>query len=135
MKKILSLILAVSCLVGVMLFPSFSAETKTVTFYYEDIDVTVEIENHNNDYDDLKAIADAIAYGKDLNDGISVCGLTCTLFGHDIYTTKATRWDHKKFATAPRCLRETFDIEDCQRDGCDYLVRTLTESTRVNCCS
>lgn len=133
MKKILSLILAVSCLVGVMLFPSFSAETETVTFYYEDIDVTVEIENHNNDYDDLKAIADAIAYGKDLNDGISVCGLTCTLFGHDIYTTEATKYTHHKYTTAPHCLMEIYKIEDCQRDGCDYLVRTLKTSTRVNC--
>lgn len=60
-------------------------------------------------------------------------GLTCTLLGHKLESTNATKITHKARTTAPRCLQKTYLYEACTR--CDYETSTLISSKYISCCS
>lgn len=67
------------------------------------------------------------------NDGATTYGLTCTLLGHKIECTSVYTIEHKVRATSPRCLKKTYDYEECTR--CDYEKATLVNSMYIVCCS
>jgi len=60
-------------------------------------------------------------------------GLTCILFGHDTAIERWTLTYHKEHASAPRCIRNVYDVSACSR--CDYMASDLVLSIRVFCCS
>lgn len=66
-------------------------------------------------------------------DGTTTYGLTCTLLGHKIECTSVSVIEHKVRATSPRCLKETYDYEECTR--CDYEKATLVNKEYIICCS
>lgn len=67
------------------------------------------------------------------NDGATTYGLTCTLLGHNIKISSVSAVTHKASATAPRCLKKTYDYEECTR--CDYEQATLVDREYIYCCS
>ncbi len=67
------------------------------------------------------------------DDGATTYGLTCTLFGHNIKISSVSAVTHKVRATSPRCLKKTYDYEECTR--CDYEKATLVCSEYIGCCS
>lgn len=66
------------------------------------------------------------------NDGAETYGLTCTLLGHKLESSTAITITHKVRTTAPRCLREYYDLEACSR--CDYSNSTFLYSEYISCC-
>lgn len=66
-------------------------------------------------------------------DGTTTYGLTCTLLGHKIECTSVYTIEHKVRATSPRCLKKTYDYEECTR--CDYEQATLVDREYIICCS
>ncbi len=73
------------------------------------------------------------ATGEPTNDSSLTYGLTCTLLGHKIECTSVTTITHKVSSTSPRCLKRTYDYEECTR--CDYELATLVYSSYIVCCS
>lgn len=71
--------------------------------------------------------------GEPDKDGITTYGLTCTLLGHKIECTSISTIQHKVSATVPRCLKKTYDYEECTR--CDYEKSTLIASEYIFCCA
>lgn len=67
------------------------------------------------------------------NNGTTTYGLTCTLFGHNIKISSVSAVTHKARATSPRCLKQTYDYEECTR--CDYEKATLVNKVYIICCS
>lgn len=63
---------------------------------------------------------------------VSVEGILCLLFGHDLTTERMEYRIHRYYASIPRCLQEMYDISICSR--CDYMSSTLVFSMRVPCC-
>lgn len=66
------------------------------------------------------------------NDSTTTYGLTCTLFGHKIECTSISTINHKVSATSPRCLKKTYDYEECTR--CDYEKAILVCKEYIVCC-
>lgn len=130
MKKIIAIIMVVVSLFSVMSFSAFaenvSEDTITVVVneieFIFDADTTEEFRN--------KAIA---AYFNDSDENVATYGLMCNLFGHKLESEIITAITHKKRATDPRCLRETYNVETCSR--CDYLTKSLLGSSYISCCA
>ncbi len=129
MKKIIAIIMVVVSLFSVMSISAFAAEesedTITVTVneteFIFDANTTEEFRN--------KVIAD---YFNDSDEDVVTYGLMCTLFGHKLESKVITAITHKAKATAPRCLRERFDVQACSR--CDYITKDLISSSYISCC-
>jgi len=66
------------------------------------------------------------------NNETSTYGLMCTLFGHDIESTRASVIEHKVDVYEPRCYMTFYTIETCSR--CDYENIYSTGSTYTYCC-
>lgn len=129
MKRIIALIMAVVSLFCVMSV-SAGAEgvdegTVTVT-----VSQTVFVFDAETTEDFRDKFIESYFNGAD--DDATTYGLTCTLFGHKIETTSVTAVTHKAKATAPRCLREIYDVDNCTR--CDYTKSTLIDSSYISCC-
>ena len=129
MKKIISIILvivSIFSLTSISVYAEDANENKiTVTVneveFIFDADTTEDFRN--------KAIAH---YFNHEDDSAAVYGLTCTLLGHKIESSVITAVKHKVSSTAPRCLRETYNVETCSR--CDYTSSTLISSVYISCC-
>ena len=67
-----------------------------------------------------------------IDNGVSTYGITCTLFGHKIESTAVSTITHKVSSTSPRCLKRTYNYEECTR--CDYTNSTLILSEYIVCC-
>ncbi len=128
MKKIIALILVVVSLFSVMsisVYAEGTAENAIIVTVNEvefvfDADTSEEFRN--------KAIAHYFNHDNDA----ATYGLTCTLFGHKLESSVVTTITHKAKATAPRCLRETYEMEVCTR--CDYTNPILIDATYIYCC-
>lgn len=129
MKKIIALIMVVVSIFSVMSITSYAEETteNTITVTVNEIEFIFEA-NTSEEFRN-KAIAHHLNHG---DDGAAAYGLTCTLFGHKLESSVITTITHKVSATAPRCLRETYDTEACSR--CDYTSSTLISSVYISCC-
>ena len=141
MKKTICIIIAAVSIVALSLSYQVFAEDgteKTETFYYEGKEITVTTSDDFS-YEELQLIADQIAYG-DLTpsgglEGHSVnSSIFCTLFGHSIKTATAVEVTHNAYTTSPKCLQKTYRVETCERNNCDYYVKTLISSKRISTC-
>lgn len=108
-----------------------SAETEADLYCYQDGCYEITVERGNLSDEQLATIAAKLA-GAETASEMQTRGLWCTLFGHDYETTTATKITHKKYATSPRCLLETYDVKVCTK--CDETTETLIESSRIICC-
>ena len=126
MKKTLSMLLAVITLVSLTVLPA-SAEVGA----HEEIEVII----HNQDMDaETKAkIVDFYTNPESADEIASTYGLTCTLLGHDYEYSDVTTITHKARATAPRCLKKTYNHGVCSR--CDAQTNTLRSSVYIACCA
>lgn len=125
-KKILSIILAIAILCCVFIMPANAAETEA----HEHIEIIVE-SNDISDETREKAIA-FYTNGGEETEGVATYGLTCTLFGHKLETTRVYKITHEVRTTAPRCLKKTYDYSTCTR--CDYEESVLLSSAYIACC-
>ncbi len=125
-KKILSLILAIAMLSCIFIMPANATETES----HEHIEIIIENENISEETKE-KIIA-FYTNGGEESEGVSTYGLTCTLLGHKLETTKVYKITHEVRATAPRCLRKTYDYSTCTR--CDYEESVLVSSIYIDCC-
>ena len=129
MKKIIALVMAVVSLFCVM---SVSAGAQGVE--EDTVTVTVNETVFIFDADTTEDFRDKFIanYFNGEDDGTATYGLMCTLFGHKIETTTVAAVTHKASATAPRCRREIYDVDNCTR--CDYTKSTLKASHYISCC-
>lgn len=124
--KLFSLMLVLLMLFCTLIIPSNAADIATdehIDIYIENGDISEETKE--------KIIAYYTNGGED--DGVAICGLTCTLFGHNIETSTITAVTHNYRTTAPKCLQRRYKYEACTR--CDYETSTLLGSIFVYCCS
>lgn len=125
-KKTLSLILAISILACIFIMPANASEAEND----EHIEIIIENENISEETKE-KAIA-FYTNGGEETEGVSTYGLTCTLLGHKIETTRVAKITHKVRTTDPRCLKKTYSYDACTR--CDYEESTLVSSAYIACC-
>ena len=127
-KRFLAILMVLAISVSLFAMPTSAAEVEEP---HTHIEVYFEDENLSEEFK-----AKATAYflnGAPEDDGTSIYGLTCTLFGHKLETTVTTTITHKARATAPRCLRQYYDYSSCTR--CDYEASTLKSSSYIHCCA
>lgn len=125
-KKILALILAIAMIACIFIMPANAAETET----HEHIEIIIE--NEDISEETREKIMAHFTNGGEECDGTSTYGLTCTLLGHKIETSRVYKITHKVRSTSPRCLKKTYDYNTCTR--CDFEESVLTSSTYIVCC-
>lgn len=125
-KRFISLILTLVLFAGIFAIPTSAGHV------HEAGEIEVIIENDELS-DEMKE--KIIAYYTDDNhdDDVATYGLTCTLLGHNIETSKVHSITHKARATSPRCLKKTYDHDACTR--CDYQKSTLRTTEYIVCCA
>lgn len=125
-KKLLSLILAVAMLACAFVMPANATNTET----HEHIEIVIENEDISDET--REKIMDFYTNGGEEKEGVATYGLTCTLLGHKLETSRVNKITHKARTTAPRCLRKTYEYSTCTR--CDYEESTLISSKYIACC-
>ena len=74
---------------------------------------------------------------KKLVNGSTVSGETspyCSLLGHQYTASYATETVHNVYAVSPHCVKNTYLVISCGREGCDYIEKILTSSKRITTC-
>lgn len=129
MKKTIALIMVVVSLFSVMSISvcAEDASDNTVTVTVNETEF-IFVADTTEDFRD-KAISH---YFSGDDEDSATYGLMCTLFGHKLESSVIVAITHKVRATAPRCLRETYDTEACTR--CDYTNAVLISVSYVGCC-
>ena len=94
-------------------------------------DEHIEFIFEENLSDAIKAKIEAHLLGEATNSNAR--GFSCSIFGHDLVTTRTTKITHKARNEAPRCLKEIYEVKACE--DCDYITSTLINSSYINCCS
>ena len=130
MKRIISLMSIICLLMCAFAMSSSAADNGSYTFIYDDREITVE--NPELSYEEMKAVADAVA-GVETENEVSPCGILC-IFGHKISTSSVTETIHNAYTTTPKCVENIYDVESCTRTNCDYIVKTLIDSSRIATC-
>ncbi len=127
MKRIFAILLVLTLLTGAFALP-VSAENIT------NKNNNIEIIIHDKVSEETKAkIERYFTNGEPNEENASTYGITCTLLGHKIECTSVSVIEHKVRTTSPRCLKETYDYEECTR--CDYEKATRVNSIYIVCCS
>ena len=127
MKRITIFVLIIS-LVSIFTLNSFAQSTKTFAFSIDGIDISITSdENISSDF--AFEIAEKVLNG---NNAIAK-GLYCDNFGHSYVSSTAIITEHKVYTSIPRCVKKTYSVKTCS--VCGYQTKTLTSSTRINCCS
>lgn len=128
MKRIFTILLVLTLLTCTCALP---VSAKNTTKENNDIEIII----HNEVSEETKEkIERFFANGTPAeNDGIATYGLTCTLLGHNIKISSVSTITHKVSTTSPRCLKKTYNYEECTR--CDYEKATLVCSEYIVCCS
>ena len=128
MKRLFASLLVLTLLICTFVMP---VSAKNVTNEIYDIEIII---NDEVSEETKEKIERYFANGTpNEDDGTATYGLTCTLFGHKIECTSVYTIEHKVRATSPRCLKKTYDYEECTR--CDYETSTLIFSEYIVCCS
>lgn len=130
MKRTISLLSIICLLFCIFTLSSSAADNKTNTFIYGEKEITVE--NSELSYEEMKAIADVVA-GVKSESQTNARGILC-VFGHKISTSTVTETIHNAYTTTPKCIENIYDVESCTRSSCDYIVKTLIDSTRIATC-
>lgn len=125
-KRILALILCVAMLFCAFVMPTNATETAV------DEDTVIIIENENISEETKAKIIAYYTNGEDHNNDSATYGLTCTLLGHKLESSRVYKITHKARTTSPRCLKKTYDYDTCTR--CDYENSTLLTSIYIVCC-
>ena len=125
-KKLLSFILAISMISCIFIMPADAAEAEVEEH------IEIFIENENISEETKEKIIAFYTNGGEEQEGIATYGLTCTLLGHKLETTKVSKITHEVRATSPRCLKKTYDYSTCTR--CDYEESVLVSNQYIACC-
>ena len=125
-NKLLSLILAIVMLTCMFIIPVNATKTEAKEH------VEIVIENENLSEETREKIIAFYSNGGEDKEGVVTYGLTCTLLGHKLESSRVSKTTHKVRTTAPRCLRKIYDYSTCTR--CDYEESTLVSSTYIACC-
>lgn len=125
-KSLFAVLLALTLIICTCVLPVSAKETTENN--------EIEIIIHSEVSEETKAnIERHFSTGEPATDnGAITYGLTCTLLGHDIVCTSVSTINHKVRTTEPRCLKKTYDYEECTR--CDYSKSTLIKSVYIFCC-
>lgn len=137
MKKAIKFTFIAIVFIILLSISSFAYDLNSYTFYYPDRQVTIESTYLSEE--DAHKIADSIVFGitpvGNITPGSTInTPLLCILFGHSIETSKAFETIHNAYPTSPKCVINEYDIEICTRNSCDYIQKTLVESTRISYC-
>lgn len=131
-KKLLAMALAITTLLTIFIMPVGATEEQT----NEDIEIVILNEDISEE-----AKAKIYAYYSDpdhnhenTDNGATTYGLICSVIGHKIDTSVVSVITHKARATAPRCLKKSYQHDVCTRCD-DYETSTLIASTYINCCA
>ncbi|MBE6648640.1 MAG: hypothetical protein E7614_03870 [Ruminococcaceae bacterium] len=124
MKKIISILIC-SALLFSLSFSSVSAEETTCE------ETHIEFIFEEGLSSELKTKIEAHLLGESTNPNAR--GFWCNLFGHDLVESTTTQVTHKVNASAPRCLKEIYEVEACE--DCDYVKSTLIAQSYINCCT
>lgn len=125
-RKVFSLILAVSTLFCAVVIPANATEAET----HEHIEIYIENENISEETE-AKIIAFYTNGGEETED-VATYGLTCTLLGHKLESSIVRTITHKVRSTSPRCLQKTYNYKSCTR--CDYEESSLVAQEYITCC-
>lgn len=126
MKRIFALLLILTLLTCTFALPASAKNTTN-----ENTEIEIIINDEVSEETKAK-IERYFANGTPTDDGTVTYGLTCTLLGHKIECTSISTIEHKVSATSPRCLKKTYDYEECTR--CDYEQATLVDREYIICC-
>lgn len=137
MNKVFKCIVASIIIACILSMVSFASQQATYTFYYPDREITIESTHLNEE--EAQMIANNIAYGIVTSNHIGTeyeinTPLMCILFGHSIETSIARETIHNAYPTTPKCVKNTYQIDVCTRESCDYIQTTLIDSTRTSQC-
>ncbi len=116
MKKIIIAVLGLALLICSSL-PISAQETAN----------TLVIGNVEYIFDDALTYEEQLQLIEALNhcdDGVSTCGLMCTLFGHKYEEKYVTTVTHGMNSTQPTCLEESFIVSQCSRCDASSVERT-----------
>lgn len=129
MKKIIALMMVVVSLFSIMSISVFAedvADIVTVTVndteFIFNADTTEEFRNNFIAY----------YFNGATEDEAEIYGLTCTLFGHKMEYETVIAVQHNVYATAPKCVENTYSSEICTR--CGYNNYSLVASRVIFCC-
>ncbi len=129
MKKFISLIMIVVTLFSVMSMSAYAENESgnTVSVTVNDVEFIFDADTTEEFRD--RFIADY--FNGDSGDS-SAYGLTCVLLGHKYEESIVIAITHKKRATDPRCLQQTYEMHACTR--CTYATKTLISQVYISCC-
>lgn len=130
-KRFLAILMVLAISVSLIVMPTSAAEAED-THKHDHIEIYFEDENLSEEFK-----AEATAYflngGAEADNETATYGLTCTLFGHKITSVTTHIYTHKVNPTPPRCIRETYAYDSCER--CDYKTTELLSTTYIACCA
>lgn len=127
MKKLICIIVTLILLATIA---TYSIASDKIIYEYENISVAFE-SNTTLTATEQQYIADMIVYGES-NVTLVQPRAWCWLTGHDKKTEYVTIITHKKYATAPRCLEEIYEVTTCS--NCDLYDMVLVSSIDIFCC-
>lgn len=129
MKKVLSIFLACVCLAYCCISVS-ATDAKETVITVNNVDVIFDSSSSLTP-EQQQIIATFLVNGES---NIQPYGLICNLLGHNSSTEIVTSITHCVSSTAPRCLREKWEIVSCSRCG-DIIEQTRLNYALIYCCS
>lgn len=130
-RRFLALLMALAITVSLFAIPTSAAEAEEA-HNHEHIEIFFEDENLSPEIK-TKATAYFLNDSAESDDETTTYGLTCTIFGHKITSVTTTIYRHKVRTTSPRCVRETYAYDSCER--CDYEASVLLSTVYIRCCA
>lgn len=123
-KSLFAILLALTLLACTCVLPTSAKEDKNIEIIILDENVSAETKAKIEKY---------FANGEPAtDDGATTYGITCALLGHKLQNSIVGVVTHKVRATAPRCVRKTYDYNACTR--CDYETSELVDTEYIFCC-
>lgn len=127
-KNLFAILLAQTLLICTFIIP-VSAENSKPNNIGIDIVIYNDVSNETKE-----KIEKYFATGEPaLNNNTSTYGITCTLLGHKLENSIVDVITHKASATAPRCLKKTYEYSACTR--CDYETSEVILKEYIYCCA
>ncbi|MBQ2903892.1 MAG: hypothetical protein IJE48_05790 [Clostridia bacterium] len=126
MKKIIAFIMAVVLAFSAMSISVYAEDASEISVTVNGIEFIFEAGTSEEFID--KFIGDYF----NPEDNTQTYGITCTLLGHDIETSRTIVITHNARTSAPRCLKKYYNVETCSR--CDYTSKTLLGQEYIYCC-
>ena len=128
MKKYISLCLAIVICFSFVF--SVSAEGEN-TYLYNGVEVVFE-ENSILSENMKLQVAEMLVCGNMGEDNVGTYNLLCHVVGHNYSTECVVTIQHKVDTVAPRCLRQTWELQICT--VCEDTIPTLLTQKYIFCC-